>query len=382
MTTKVMFCLLAAGSLALDAAANCAEMRLKALVDSGELPGAVTIFKNDGREERTCLGWADVEKKVPMREDTLFMVCSQTKGVCGVACAILIDDGKVQLDDPIEKYLPEFKDLRVRVTNTNGTESLVAPAEKLTLRHCLSHTGGFPYEGPVLKTYGWAAAPLRIRATVNAAVPLVRQPGTRYCYSNTGIDIAGAVVEQVSGMKFDEFLESRLFKPLGMNETWFDPPPEALQRLATNYRLIPGKRAEPYPVHYTRRFDEKERRWPCPSAGLYSTPRDFVKFYEMIMNKGVGANGVRVLKAETVTEILGKKQTPAAVGANYSLGLNVSGGWIGHSGALQTYCEVNPEKRQLRMWMVQLRGEAGGYIVKSDVIDAIRKAGADFTALR
>ena len=203
-------------------------------VASGELPGAISILYNDGVTETACVGYADVAKRRPITADDVFMQCSQTKGFCGVTIAKLVEEGKVSLDDPVSKYLPEFKTLWIKDGETNGVRTLVKAKNVLTVRMCLNHTGGFPFEICAkqgnIKGGGWSGgAPLRQTAAIAAASPLLFEPGTKVQYSNTGIDIGAAVVEVVTGMKWEDYLKKEVLDPLGMKSTWFWPTDEQLK---------------------------------------------------------------------------------------------------------------------------------------------------------
>ncbi|HRT22406.1 MAG TPA: serine hydrolase domain-containing protein, partial [Candidatus Hydrogenedentes bacterium] len=201
-----------------------AKDALMPYVESGQLPGAINVFYKDGLQETTCIGYADVAAKRRITMDDVYMQCSQTKGFCGVTIAILIEEGKLQLDDPVSKYLPEFKELWILESNTNGVKKLVRAKNELTIRMAMNHTGGFPFEICAkqgnLKGGGWSGgAPLRQTAAIAAACPLLFEPGTKVQYSNTGIDIGAAVVEAVTGKRWEDFLKERVLDPLGMKST-------------------------------------------------------------------------------------------------------------------------------------------------------------------
>ena len=203
-------------------------------VESGELPGAVCMLYKDGVTETACVGYADVAKKRKITADDVYMQCSQTKGFCGVTIAKLVEEGKLNLDDPVSKYLPEFATLWVNGGETNGVKTLVKAKNVLTVRMCLNHTGGFPFEicakSPAIKGGGWSGgAPLRQTAAIAAASPLLFEPGTKVQYSNTGIDIGAAVVEVVTGMKWEDYLKKEVLDPLGMSSSWFWPTDEQLK---------------------------------------------------------------------------------------------------------------------------------------------------------
>lgn len=340
---------------------------LKPFVESGELPGAVSVFYKNGIQEVCAIGYADVAAKRAITPDDVFMQCSQTKGFCGVTIAKLIEDGLINLDDPVSRYLPEFATLWILNSETNGIRTLIKAKNALTIRMCLNHTGGFPFEicakqGDV-RGGGWSGgAPIRQTAVIAASSPILFEPGTQVQYSNTGIDVAAAVVEAVTGLKWDEYLKINVLDPLGMKATSFKPTDEQLETLVELYDCVQGG-----PATYRREVNLQQRPYnddhvfPSAGAGLWTTVNDQLKFYKMLMNLGVGENGVRILKEETVKKYLAVSSRPAGF-PGYSLGLfaPVKDGedeWFGHGGAWGTNCMVNWHKRELKLWAVQICGK-------------------------
>ena len=332
---------------------------LRPYIESGELPGAISVFYKEGMQETACVGWADVDKKIPMSLDRTFMQCSQTKGFCGVTVAILLEEGKISLDDPVSKYLPEFKTLNIAEKDKDGKVTLVPAKNVLTIRMVMNHTGGFPFEIPSKCEKGWSSCSLRDSAREGAANPILFEPGTKMKYSNTGIDIGAAVVEVVTGKPWDVFLKERVLDPLGMKDTTFNPTDEQLSRAISMYDVAPGKKAKfrlfnkwmPLPHNGSTVF-------PSAGAGLWTTATDQLKFYKMLMNLGIGDNGVRILKEETVKNMLATNSRPAGLGG-YSLGLGVNfdKGTMGHGGAWKTNCQVNWRDKTLMLWVVQQNGK-------------------------
>lgn len=339
---------------------------LEPYVKSGELPGAISILYKDGVQETCCIGFADVATGRPITLDSPFMQCSQTKGFCGVTVAKLVEEGKLSLDDPVSKYLPEFKELWILTEQTGDTKTLKKAKNELTIRMCLNHTGGFPFEicakRPDIRGGGWSGgAPLRQTATIAAASPIMFEPGTKEMYSNTGIDIAAAVVAEVTGMKWEDYLKKEILDPLGMTSSTFVPTDEQLSRKIELYQYVESK-----PAVYVSENGNQQRPYndshvfASAGAGLWTTARDQLKFYKMLMNLGMGDNGVRVLKEETVKNLLAVSSRPKGMGG-YSLGLaapEVDGEneWFGHGGAWGTHCIVNWHKRQLKLWVIQSNG--------------------------
>ena len=356
------------GAATADSKTTYVRDALQKYVDSGELPGAISILYNNGVQETACVGYADVAAKRPIKLDDPYMQCSQTKGFCGVTIAILVEEGKLNLDDPVSKYLPEFRTLWVKASETNGVRTLTKAKNTLTVRMVMNHTGGFPFEIPAkqgnIKGGGWSGgAPLRQTAAIAAACPLLFEPGTKVQYSNTGIDIGAAVIEVVTGERWENFLKARVLDPLGMKDTWFWPTDAQLAHQVEMYTCQKGA-----PAKYQREASMQQRPYndshvfASAGAGLWTTANDQLKFYKMLMNLGVGDNGVRILKEETVKSILATSTRPANLGdPNYSLGLRApiadnENEWFGHGGAWGTNCMVNWHKKQLKLWAVQLTG--------------------------
>lgn len=344
-----------------------AKDALMPFVQSGQLPGAINVFYKNGIQETACVGYADVAAKRPITMNDVYMQCSQTKGFCGVTIAMLVEEGKISLDDPVSKYLPEFKTLWVLASNKNGVKTLVKAKNTLTIRMVMNHTGGFPFEISAkqgnIKGGGWSGgAPLRQTAAIAAASPLMFEPGTKVQYSNTGIDIGAAIVEVVTGQRWEDFLKARVLDPLDMKSTWFWPTDEQLKTQVEMYDCVKDA-----PAKYRRQNNMQQRPYndshvfASAGAGLWTTATDQLKFYKMLMNLGVGENGVRILKEETVKELLAKSTRPKGMGG-YSLGLSApevdkEDAWFGHGGAWGTNCMVNWHRKELKLWAVQLCGQ-------------------------
>ena len=223
-----------------DSKTTYAKEVLQPYVDSGELAGAISVFYKDGVQETCCIGYADVAAKRPIKLDNAFMQCSQTKGFCGVTIAKLVEEGKISLDDPVSKYLHEFKELWVQEYDKDGVRILRRAKNVLTVRMVLNHTGGFPFEASAkrndVRGGGWSGgAPIRQIASVAAASPIMFEPGTRELYSNTGIDIGAAVVEAVTGMRWENYLKQEVLDPLGMKSTWFWPTDKQIENKIEMY---------------------------------------------------------------------------------------------------------------------------------------------------
>ena len=348
-----------------DSGTTFAKDALAPYVANGQLPGAISVFYKDGVQETCCAGYADVEAKRPISMDDVYMQCSQTKGFCGVSIAKLVEDGKLNLDDPVSKYLPEFATLWVDGGEKDGVKTLNKAKNVLTVRMCLNHTGGFPFELPNGQAMGgWSRRmPLRSVAATAASQPIKFDPGTKVSYSNVGIDIGAAVVEVVTGMRWEDFVQKNIFDPLGMTSSGFWPTDEQLARKVEMYDCQKDQPAKwrAYADWMQRPYND-DRVFSSAGAGLWTTAADQLKFYKMLMNLGLGENGVRILKEETVKSILATSTRAATLSdPNYSLGLRApikdnENEWFGHGGAWGTNCMVNWHKKQLKLWAVQLTG--------------------------
>ena len=376
----LVFAAIVAGCCSTDSCSKCVPMRdsgttyvrdaLQKYVDSGEMPGAINVFYKNGVQETACIGYADIDAKRPITLDDPYMQCSQTKGFCGVTIAILVEEGKISLDDPVSKYLPEFKELWVTTSNKDGVKTLTKAKNTLTVRMVMNHTGGFPFELPNgVEMGGWSRRmPLRSVAATAASQPIGFEPGTRVQYSNVGIDIGAAVVEVVTGKRWEDFLKERVLDPLGMTSSGFWPTDEQLSHKIELYDVNGGEKAKwKKQADWMQRPYNDDRVFSSAGAGLWTTARDQLKFYKMLMNLGMGENGVRILKENTVKSILALSTRPKGKTADgkdfggYSLGLNapVEDGeeaWFGHGGAWGTNCSVNWHKKELKLWAVQICG--------------------------
>lgn len=362
----IMVLAVSAQSRVRESKTSYAKEALQPYVDKGELAGAISVFYKDGVQETSCVGYADVSQKRAIDLDNVFMQCSQTKGFCGVTIAKLAEEGKLSLDDPVSKYLPEFKELWIQDYEKDGVRVLRKAKNVLTVRMVLNHTGGFPFEVSAkrndVRGGGWSGgAPIRQIASIAAASPIMFEPGTKELYSNTGIDIGAAIVEVITGMKWEDYLKQEVLDPLGMKSTWFWPTDKQLKTKIELYETqkdAPAKWVEE--MAWQQRPYNDSHVFASAGAGLWTTANDQLKFYKMLMNLGVGDNGVRILKEETVKNLLARTTRPDHLGG-YSLGLSApkedkEDSWFGHGGAWGTNCVVNWHKKQLRLWVVQHAG--------------------------
>jgi CubicO group peptidase (beta-lactamase class C family) len=356
----------AACALLLCAAARCDQpptsptvtAALQPFVDSHSLAGAVTLIADKDRIiSLDAVGFADLAAHRPMTVDALFWVASQSKPITATAFMMLIDEGKVSLDDPVAKYLPEFGDLWVAVEHDNDHLLLKRPVHPITVREILSHTSGLPFasamEQPALDTL-----PLSFRARSYAMTPLQFQPGTKYQYSNAGLNTAGRIIEVVSGEPYERFLQERLLDPLSMKDTTFWPTAKQLTRVATSYRPNDAKDdLQEITVGQLRYPLEDRTRHPVPAGGLFSTAQDLARFLRMVLNGGT-LDGKRYL-SEAAVKAMTSKQTPPAVPDGYGLGWGTDGTHFGHGGAFGTNMSIDSGRGIITVWLVQHAGYAG-----------------------
>ena len=332
---------------------------LTPFVERGELAGAVALVTDaKGTVSVDCVGWADIEAKRPMTPDTLFWIASESKPMTAVAMMMLVDEGRISLDDPVEKHLPEFRAQMLVAEKSETQTVLKKPARPITIRDCLSHVSGLPFksaaEEPVLD-----GLPLAAAVRTHAMTPLQSEPGRAYQYSNAGINTAARVLEVVSGMSYEQFMQARLFDPLGMKDTTFWPNEEQVSRLAKSYRPDKNKtKLEAFEITQLRYpLSDRIHRFPMPAGGLFSTAEDTARFARMLLNRGEIA-GRRYLSESAVAQI-SKRQTPESVTNAYGLGFAVGPDWFGHGGAHATNLEIHPDKALAFVWMVQHAGFLG-----------------------
>lgn len=328
-------------------------------VDRHELAGAVLLVADKEKVlTLEAVGWANIEQQQSMQTDAMFWIASQSKPITGAAFMLLVDEGKVQLDDPVEKYLPEFRGQMVIAEKDAQHVLLKPPTHPITIREVLCHTSGLPFksavEFPTLDLY-----PLSARVRSYAMTPLDFEPGTKYQYSNAGINTAARIIEVVAGLPFEDFLDQRLFLPLGMKDTTFWPTEAQAARIATAYKPGPNKMGlvatTIEQLHYP--LTDRTVRTPMPAGGLFSTAEDVSKFYQMLLNQGEW-HGKRILSPEAVAELT-KRQTPAEILNSYGLGFAVGSGSFGHGGAYSTNTTADVAHGLITVWLVQHAGFPG-----------------------
>jgi len=332
---------------------------VRPFVDSNTLAGAVMLVASKNKViSLEAVGWSDIAAHKPMKTDALFWIASQSKPMTAAALMMLVDEGKVNLDDPVEKYLPEFKGQMLAVERDAEHVLLRKPAHPITVREVLSHTSGLPFssamEQPTLD-----GLPLRDAVRSYAMVRLQFPPGSKYQYSNAGINTAGRIIEVVSGMSYEKFMDERLFKPLGMKDTTFWPRSRQVKRLAKSYKPNPDKAGleETTVTQLRYPLTDHRNRYPMPAGGLFSTASDTARFCRMILNGGV-CEGKRLLSEEAIQQLT-SRQTAPDIKDSYGLGFAVGADWCGHGGAYATNMQIDRKRGLVLVWMVQHNGFPG-----------------------
>ncbi len=341
---------------------------MQAHVDEGRIVGCSALVVRDGKVAyfRTW-GDADREQQKPMTDDAIFRIYSMSKPITSVAVMQLVEQGKLDLDDPISKYLPELADMKVLVVerDDDGKETFeeVAAQREITPRDLLRHTSGFTYgffgNSEVDKRYLQAGI-LRTGETIAdmvsklGKIPLKHQPGTRWEYS-VSTDVLGRLVEVVSGERYDEYLNQHIFEPLKMTDTFFSVPRDKQDRLAQLYTGDGDKLKTAESVR-SRRFVNPTRFF-SGGGGLCSTAGDYLRFCQMMLNEGE-LDGARVLKPETVRQMITNQLTDdiqRRPGLDFGLGFAISPeGRYSWGGAAGTRFWIDPENKIIGQFMIQI----------------------------
>ncbi len=368
------------------------DVLLSKQVDSGEIAGAVLLLARHGRPVLfQAYGKRDLGVGDAMPRDAIFRIRSNTKPVTGVAMMMLYEQGLWSLDDPVTRFIPEFSNLRVaNGTDPEGKPILDPIARAPTMRELMTHTAGFAYGlGPgVPAETGYYNS--RVIASANgqemidkiAGLPMIYQPGSHWFYS-ASVDIQGYIVEKLSGMPLAQFMDERIFKPLGMADTGFYVPPEKTPRLASLYDMDPATRLLAVQPERDGAVITIPPSYASGGGGLMSTAQDYGRFCQMILGEGA-LNGVRLLKPETVALMRqnhlpetfmvtsnGTRASPLGIGVGYGLdwavwfdpaatGSAVGPGTVSWGGSAGTWFWIDPKNDLYFVGMIQRLGGTGG----------------------
>ncbi len=344
-------------------------------IDAGEISGAVTLVARRGKiVQFEAHGLMDLESKKAMAPDAIFRLASMTKPITGAAVMMMLEEGKLRLTDPVSKFIPEFKSMKVAVSGGQGGAALATEpaAREVTIHDLLTHTSGLMSGGAGARE-GQRIAPRAATDTLAAyvpklgLVPLDFQPGTQWAYSGSaGPDVLGRIVEIVSGQPYDQFLKTRLFDPLGMKDTFFYPPDEERPRLATLYsRSANGLQKAPNQDGLSSKI------YFGAGSGLMSTAEDYAQFAQMLLNGGklngrvyLSPTTVKLMSSNHVGDMHNGKLGRPAHGMGYGLlvgivmdsvasGLRVTSGSFGWDGLYGTQCWIDPQEQMVTIVMIQ-----------------------------
>ena len=351
--------------------------RVEAFVAAGNIAGAVTLVSR-GNEiiEFDAVGMADIEAKHPMRKDTIFQIMSMTKPVTAIGVMMLAEEGKLALRDPVERYLPEFRNMRVTANTGPDNARLAIPNHAITIRDLLTHTAGIPDAAPASIPDYEQLMNRSLEEVVHhlARQPLLFQPGTEWSYTTPGIEILGRIIEVCSGQKYEDFIATRLLRPLGMKDSFFYPTPETIPRIAMVYvekngKLVPGPATllGGDPTVY-----RKNAIFPGPGDGMYSTAEDLLHLYRMMLGNGTykGRRYLSPFSVHLMTEAHTTGIHPVGWmrGADYGLAFEVvtdplgelaghSKGTYGHGGAFGTQGWIDPANQLISILLIQRSGD-------------------------
>jgi CubicO group peptidase (beta-lactamase class C family) len=348
--------------------------RVDAFIDrlqaEGQISGAVTVIARHGKLVRLkAQGYSDLEDRTEMRPDEIFAFASMTKPIATIGVMMLVEEGRLLLSDPLEKYLPEFRNPKVAVAQAGAPGGFVlVPAQRsITIHDLLIHRSGLPTgagAGAAVLRAAMRALPedavLADRVKALAAAPLNFQPGSAWEYGPS-TDVLGRVVEVISGQSLDVYLQERVLGPLGMVDTGFTVPPEKRSRLAVIYERSPdGKLVR-------ARQQRPESRMFSAGGGIFSTAADYVRFCQMLLNGGE-LDGRRLVSRKTIELMTARHSDPIPLsflaGQYFGLGFAVqkadgdsgllsSPGTFGWSGAYNSYFRIDPKEQVILILLVQ-----------------------------
>jgi CubicO group peptidase (beta-lactamase class C family) len=358
-------------------------------IDDKRIAGAVTLVVRRGHVAWfKAQGMMDREANKPMRPDTMFRICSMTKPITSVAVMMLYEEGHFLLGDPISKYLPEFKNMKVLVKPASGEPYTIPATKEITIRDLLRHTSGLTYDAnPDLGHYYHdakvATGLLPYDGTIEdnvkrlAAQPLLFNPGDRWEYS-LGVDVLGRLVEVISGKPLDEFFRTRIFEPLGMKDTYFYLPDNKVERLATAYTYYADKGLNRFPdtlitegtFSYSADYPYRgPKKLFAGGAGLVSTAADYARLCQMMLDAGKWGN-TRLISRKSV-ELMSQDQL-GKIGPDqgFGLGFGVDGvkaplgelgspGQYAWGGFFYTAFTIDPKEQMIVIFMGQLHPTGG-----------------------
>jgi CubicO group peptidase (beta-lactamase class C family) len=361
---------------------------MQSAIDRGDAAGVVTLlYRHAEIAQVTAVGWQDEAAKTPMRRDTIFRIASMTKPVVSVATLILMEEGKLGLADPVERFLPELADRKLLPDPAAALDTAKPSPRAITILDLLTHRSGIvtpdTAPGPLVMALKDADAARDIGPDEwikrVGALPLAYEPGTRFNYGNS-FDVLGVLISRAAGMPLPDLLEARIFRPLGMKDTGFMVPADKMARFATNYSSDPRTQRrvvadQPGPLSRWA----KPPAFPAGAGGLVSTADDYLAFARMLLGKG-RAGDIRLLSHESVALMTANELTPEQrkvpfsgfefwAGQGFGLGVSVvddvarqarspfgysSAGSFGWPGAFGTWWQADPKEDMIQIFLVQM----------------------------
>jgi CubicO group peptidase (beta-lactamase class C family) len=353
-------------------------------IDNKRIAGAVTLVIRHGKVAWfKAQGMADREAGKPMSTDAMFRICSMTKAITSTAAMMLYEEGKFLLDDPVSEYLPEFKGMKVLVKPAKGEPYTIPATKEITIRDLLRHTSGMTYNwnedlGPMYEKADVASGLVQYDGTIAdstkrlAGLPLLFNPGEKWEYS-LSVDVLGRLIEVVSGKPLDEFFRTRIFEPLGMKDSYFFPPENKLDRLATAYTYYPDKGLNRFPdtpiregsFVYSADYPSKgSKKLFSGGAGLVSTAMDYARFCQMMLDDGKLGN-TRLLSRKSVELMTHDQLGKISPDQGFGLGFGIEGvkeplselgspGAFAWGGFFYTMFSIDPKEQMIVVFMAQL----------------------------
>ncbi|MFL6351637.1 MAG: serine hydrolase domain-containing protein [Bryobacteraceae bacterium] len=353
-------------------------------VERGEIAGAVTLVARHGQVVwLQASGKQDREASKPMRTDSIFRICSMTKPIVTLGVMMLYEEGRFVLDDPISKYIPEFSDPKVLVTQKDRKPYTIPATQPITIRNLLTHTSGIGYNwdpdlGSFYQQANIASGLLPVDMSIGenvkrlARLPLLFNPGERWNYG-LNIDVLGYLIEVVSGKPLDQFLKERIFEPLGMHDTFFYVPDNKVDRLAAAYTWYEGKGLARFPdtpitegtFSYSADYPVRgPKKLFSGGAGLCSTASDYARFCQLMLNRGK-LGKTQLISRKSVELMTHDQLGPKFPDQEFGLGFGISGvktplhelgsaGQYEWGGFFYTAFNIDPKEDMITVFMAQL----------------------------
>lgn len=349
---------------------NVIRAKMQSFVAQEQVAGIVTVIgSKDGIASIEAVGSQTLEPSVPMPKNALFRIASMTKPITAMGIMMLQEDGKLSVDDAVEKHLPEYQGQKWLAGRTSTADTVKKPPRVITIRDLLTHTSGLPSGFPpgLADLYMKRNLTLQEAVLVSSQQPLEFKPGSKWAYCNAGIDTLGRIIEVVSGESYEAFLQKRIFGPLKMADTTCFPTPEQLKRLAGLYD-VQGNQLRF--VEYSLVGPSTGAKHPIPAGGLYSTGADLAKLYQLMLNRG-SLGSTKILSEQSVATMT-KVQTGDLV-CGFTPGMSFGYGWavvnqpqgvhamlsagtFGHGGAFGTQAWIDPNQDVFVILLIQRTG--------------------------